>query len=110
MPVHTSGYEAHPIIAAPSDHVCSCATITGTRASLPSTVPQQYREYGRYDAGRHGRGTRALVIGHTDEERVVSLADSLKDTPIKAGDSLLLDTRSGWAYERIPQSEVELGS
>ncbi len=52
-------------------------------------------------------GERALVIGHTDEERVVSLADSLKDTPIKAGDSLLLDTRSGWVYERIPKSEVE---
>jgi proteasome-associated ATPase len=52
-------------------------------------------------------GDRALVIGHTDEERVVSLADSLKDTPLKAGDSLLLDSRSGWVYERIPKSEVE---
>src|SRR5215211_3192363 len=39
---------------------------------------------------------RALVIGHTDEERVVFLADSL-----------LLETRSGYAYERIPKSEVE---
>ncbi len=52
-------------------------------------------------------GERALVIGHTDEERVVALADSLKDTPLKAGDSLLLDARSGWVYERIPKSEVE---
>jgi proteasome-associated ATPase len=52
-------------------------------------------------------GDRALVIGHTDEERIVSLADSLKDTPLKAGDSLLLDNRSGWVYERIPKSEVE---
>ncbi len=52
-------------------------------------------------------GERALVIGHTDEERVVSLADSLTETPLKAGDSLLLDTRSGWVYERIPKSEVE---
>jgi len=52
-------------------------------------------------------GERALVIGHTDEERVVSLADSLKDTPLKAGDSLLVDSRSGWVYERIPKSEVE---
>ncbi len=50
---------------------------------------------------------RALVIGHTDEERVVRLADSLRDTPLKAGDSLLVETRSGWAYERIPKSEVE---
>jgi proteasome-associated ATPase len=52
-------------------------------------------------------GDRALVIGHTDEERVVSLAGSLQGVPLKAGDSLLLDTRSGWVYERIPKSEVE---
>jgi proteasome-associated ATPase len=50
---------------------------------------------------------RALVIGHTDEERVVMLADSLRKSPIRAGDSLLLDPRSGWVYERIPKSEVE---
>ncbi|MGI8697561.1 MAG: proteasome ATPase, partial [Mycobacteriales bacterium] len=50
---------------------------------------------------------RALVIGHTDEERVVMLADSLRESPIRAGDSLLLDPRSGWVYERIPKSEVE---
>ena len=54
-----------------------------------------------------GSRDRALVIGHTDEERVVMLADSLKDAPLKAGDSLLLETRSGYAYERIPKSEVE---
>jgi proteasome-associated ATPase len=52
-------------------------------------------------------GDRALVIGHTDEERVVMLADTLIDTTLRAGDSLLLETRSGYAYERIPKSEVE---
>jgi proteasome-associated ATPase len=52
-------------------------------------------------------GDRALVIGHTDEERVVMLAESLLDGPIRAGDSLLVESRSGWAYERIPKSEVE---
>ncbi|MDP9100585.1 MAG: proteasome ATPase [Actinomycetota bacterium] len=52
-------------------------------------------------------GERALVLGHTDDERVVMLADSLRDTPLKAGDSLLLETRSGYVYERIPKSEVE---
>ncbi|HVV76851.1 MAG TPA: proteasome ATPase [Mycobacteriales bacterium] len=52
-------------------------------------------------------GDRALVIGHTDEERVVMLADSLMDATLRAGDSLLLETRSGYAYERIPKSEVE---
>jgi proteasome-associated ATPase len=50
---------------------------------------------------------RALVIGHTDEERVVYLADSLSDQPLRSGDSLLLESRSGYAYERIPKSEVE---
>jgi proteasome-associated ATPase len=50
---------------------------------------------------------RALVIGHTDEERVVFLADSLTGQPLRVGDSLLLETRSGYAYERIPKSEVE---
>ncbi|SFK72622.1 proteasome ATPase [Geodermatophilus ruber] len=50
---------------------------------------------------------RALVIGHTDEERVVHLADSLMDQPLRSGDSLLLEPRSGYVYERIPKSEVE---
>jgi proteasome-associated ATPase len=52
-------------------------------------------------------GERALVIGHTDEERVVFLADTLADERIRAGDSLLLEPRSGYVYERIPKSEVE---
>jgi proteasome-associated ATPase len=52
-------------------------------------------------------GDRALVIGHTDEERIVMLADTLLDQPLRAGDSLLVESRSGWAYERIPKSEVE---
>jgi len=52
-------------------------------------------------------GDRALVIGHTDEERVVMLADTLLTQTLRAGDSLLVETRSGWAYERIPKSEVE---
>ncbi|MGI5272035.1 proteasome ATPase [Nonomuraea sp. CA-218870] len=52
-------------------------------------------------------GRRALVISHADEERVVRLADSLVDQPIRAGDSLLLEPRSGYVYERIPKSEVE---
>ncbi len=50
---------------------------------------------------------RALVIGHTDEERVVYLADSLTGQPLRVGDSLLLESRSGYVYERIPKSEVE---
>ncbi|MGB8021883.1 MAG: proteasome ATPase [Candidatus Nanopelagicales bacterium] len=52
-------------------------------------------------------GDRALVIGHSDEERVVRLAQTLLGQKIRAGDSVLLDPRSMYAYERIPKSEVE---
>jgi proteasome-associated ATPase len=52
-------------------------------------------------------GDRALVIGHTDEERIVHLADILRAQPLRSGDSLLVETRSGYAYEKIPKSEVE---
>jgi proteasome-associated ATPase len=54
-----------------------------------------------------GDGERALVIGHTDEERVVWLAEPLRDEPIRVGDSLLLEPRSGYVYERVPKAEVE---
>ena len=54
-----------------------------------------------------GERDRALIIAHADEERVVLLADSLRGVPIRAGDSLMIDSRSGLAYERIPKSEVE---
>ncbi|SHM45628.1 proteasome-associated ATPase [Actinacidiphila paucisporea] len=52
-------------------------------------------------------GERALVIGHTDEERVVRLAEPLLDGALRAGDALLLEPRSGYVYERVPKSEVE---
>jgi proteasome-associated ATPase len=52
-------------------------------------------------------GERALVIGHTDEERVVRLAEPLLDSVVRAGDALLLEPRSGYVYERVPKSEVE---
>ncbi|RZT16952.1 proteasome-associated ATPase [Kribbella sp. VKM Ac-2569] len=52
-------------------------------------------------------GERALVIAQADEERVVRLASPLLDVPLRAGDSLLLEARSGYVYEKIPKSEVE---
>nr|WP_244409054.1 proteasome ATPase [Stackebrandtia nassauensis] len=54
-----------------------------------------------------GHPDRALVTSHADEERVVHLADSLTNAPLRAGDSLLVEPRSGYAYERIQKSEVE---
>ncbi|MFJ8433417.1 proteasome ATPase [Kitasatospora sp. NPDC094019] len=52
-------------------------------------------------------GERALVVGHTDEERVVRLAEPLRELTLRAGDALLLEPRSGYVYEVVPKSEVE---
>ncbi|MGB3303135.1 proteasome ATPase [Gordonia sp. (in: high G+C Gram-positive bacteria)] len=60
-------------------------------------------------------GRRALVMGHTDEERVVSLANSLvhvdeggeSERKLRIGDSLMIDAKAGFALERIPKAEVE---
>jgi proteasome-associated ATPase len=52
-------------------------------------------------------GDRVLVVGRADEERVVRLAGSLMDSPLRVGDSLTVDTRSGFVFEIVPKSEVE---
>ncbi len=52
-------------------------------------------------------GERVLVIANADEERVVRLAEPLLHETLRAGDSLLLDSRAGYVYERVPKSEVE---
>ena len=63
-----------------------------------------------------GDGQRALVVGHADEERVVWLAEPLlgdvdgedgKRRKLRPGDSLLIDTKAGFAFERVPKAEVE---
>ena len=38
---------------------------------------------------------------------MVRLAEPLLNQPLRAGDSLLLESRSGYVYERIPKAEVE---
>ena len=52
-------------------------------------------------------GERALVIANADEERIVRIAEPLRGETIRAGDSLLLDSRAGYVYEKVPKSEVE---
>ncbi|NYG55860.1 proteasome ATPase [Nocardioides perillae] len=52
-------------------------------------------------------GDRVLVIANADEERVVRIAEPLRDDVLRAGDSLLLDSRAGYVYEKVPKSEVE---
>ncbi|HEU4480772.1 MAG TPA: proteasome ATPase [Actinomycetota bacterium] len=50
---------------------------------------------------------RALVIGRTDEEKVVELGAPLQDVKLRAGDSLLLEPKSGHVIEKLPKPEVE---
>ena len=49
---------------------------------------------------------RVLVVARADEERVCRIADSLSDTKIRAGDSLMLESRSNLVYEKIAKIEV----
>jgi proteasome-associated ATPase len=52
-------------------------------------------------------GQRALVIARADEERVVEIADPILGTHLRAGDSLLLEPKSGHVIEKLPKPEVE---
>jgi proteasome-associated ATPase len=52
-------------------------------------------------------GRRAVVIVRGDEERVVELADPVRGVHLRAGDSLLLDGKSGHVIEKLPKPEVE---
>ncbi len=51
--------------------------------------------------------TRVLVYGRADEERVVEMSESLQRVKLRAGDSLLLDTRSNLLTERLAKQEAE---
>jgi len=50
---------------------------------------------------------RVIVVGRGDEEFVATLSGSLRDEQIRAGDPLLVDTRSNVALEKLPKEEVE---
>jgi proteasome-associated ATPase len=52
-------------------------------------------------------GRRAIIVGRADEERVVEIAESLLETKLRAGDSILMDTRTGLLLEKLPRPEVE---
>ncbi len=52
-------------------------------------------------------GTRALIVGRADEERVCELGDELLGVKLRSGEHLLMDGRSGLLVERIPRPEVE---
>jgi proteasome-associated ATPase len=50
---------------------------------------------------------RILVLGHTDDERVVTLAEPLRSEKIRVGDHLMIDGRTQYAFEKMPKSSVE---
>jgi proteasome-associated ATPase len=50
---------------------------------------------------------RVLVYGRADEERVVELADSLRQVKLRSGDALLLDLRSNLLVEKLLRQEAE---
>jgi proteasome-associated ATPase len=52
-------------------------------------------------------GRRALVYGRADEERVAELADALVGVRLRAGDSVLMEPRTGLLVEKLPRPEVE---
>ena len=52
-------------------------------------------------------GTRALIVGRADEERVCELADELLGEKLRAGDHVLMEGRSGLLLEKLPRPEVE---
>jgi len=52
-------------------------------------------------------GRRAIIYARADEERVVELADTLLDVHLRAGDAVLMETRSQLLVEKLPRPEVE---
>jgi proteasome-associated ATPase len=50
---------------------------------------------------------RAIVLGHTDDERVITLAEPLRHEKLKVGDHILFDPRTNYAFEKLPKSSVE---
>ena len=52
-------------------------------------------------------GVRALVVGRADEERVCELADAIRGTYLRPGDSLRMDPRTNLLLEKLARPEVE---
>ena len=52
-------------------------------------------------------GERAMIVGRADENRVVELGDAVLDSPLRSGDTVLIEPRAGIILERLPRPEVE---
>jgi proteasome-associated ATPase len=52
-------------------------------------------------------GRRALIVGRADQEQVAEISDYLQGVKLRAGDSLLMDSRTMLLYEKLPRPELE---
>ncbi|MFK0072173.1 proteasome ATPase [Arthrobacter woluwensis] len=50
---------------------------------------------------------RVLVVGRTDDERVIRLSGPLRHRGVRVGDAVSVDGRTGFALEKVDRSEVE---
>ncbi|WP_420847511.1 proteasome ATPase [Nakamurella flava] len=107
--VHTGGRKMR-LTVSPTIEVDELRPGQQLRLNEALTVVEagEYELVGEVCALRDVLGTdRALVVGHADEERVVHLAEPLRQATLKPGDSLLVDSKAGYAYEKVPKAEVE---
>ncbi|MEM9465315.1 MAG: proteasome ATPase [Actinomycetota bacterium] len=54
-----------------------------------------------------GDGERAMIVGRADENRVVELGEAVLDSPLRSGDTVLIEPRAGIILERLPRPDVE---
>ncbi|MBW3085390.1 Proteasome-associated ATPase [Austwickia sp. TVS 96-490-7B] len=66
-------------------------TTTGTVVTIHETLPDN----------------RIVITINDAEQRVVHRAHTLAHTPLRQGDTVLYDTRSGFIHELIPRADVE---
>lgn len=58
-------------------------------------------------ARESGEPQRVMVVSKADDTQVVWVADSIRPSDLKIGDTLLVDTREGFVFERVPKSDAE---
>ncbi len=50
---------------------------------------------------------RLVVLGHADEERVITLSQPMRHEKLKAGDNVLVNPRNGFGVEKLPKSTID---
>lgn len=54
-----------------------------------------------------GEPPRVMVVSRADETRIAWVAASVQLSELKVGDTLLVDTREGFVFERVPKPDAE---